>query len=156
MFDNYVAYIAQMDKYRVVIRADGTGSRQQRASQVSALKRAVEKMNGYKLERTSINYSEGHGFLSRTEVWYRVIRPGQTWEVWEFSSDHQFSARHGVVSIRGGYASERDARDDMSQLCTRENERRAAFKAQHGYADPFPRTYSVRPVSLNRRKTWKR
>jgi hypothetical protein len=70
--ETHTAYVSLADSLRVVIRADGTGSRRQRASQVAALKRAIEKRHGCKLTHDHVNYSETVGFLSRTEVWYRL------------------------------------------------------------------------------------
>jgi len=71
-YKTHTAYISLADPWRVVIRADSTGNRRQRASQVAALKRAVEKRHGCKLTLDHVNYSETVGFLSRTEVWYRL------------------------------------------------------------------------------------
>jgi hypothetical protein len=70
-YETYSAYISQVDPYRVVIRADGTGNRRIRAAEVSGLKRAIEKRHWCTLVRSHTNYSETSGFLSRTEVWYK-------------------------------------------------------------------------------------
>lgn len=54
------------------LRCDSTSDRKSRANSVNALKRAIERHYGVKLERLRVTYSETYGFLSRTEIRYRV------------------------------------------------------------------------------------
>ena len=56
----------------VSLRSDSTRDRKYRSSAVTALKLAIERHYGVRLEKAGVSYSETHGFLSRTEVRYRV------------------------------------------------------------------------------------
>lgn len=98
-YDHYSAWIHQVDSWRVVIRAVGTSGRRQRASQVSALKRRIEKEHGCTLTYDHVNYSDCEGFLSRTEVWYRLSDPDARWEVREFSNAFEYRKRGGLVCV---------------------------------------------------------
>lgn len=59
-------------EFPLVLRCDSTRDRKSRANSVNALKRAIERHYGVKLERLRVTYSETYGFLSRTEIRYRV------------------------------------------------------------------------------------
>lgn len=96
---NCEAYVQQVDSWRVVIRADGTGDRRQRAAQISALRRNIERRHGCKLTYDHTNYSETAGFKSRTEIWYRIPDLDAKFEAREFSNDPEFKNRGGLVCI---------------------------------------------------------
>lgn len=93
------AYISLVDSWRVVIRADGTGNRRQRASQIGALKRALEQRHRCSLTYDHVNYSEATGFLSCTEVWYKLADPDAKFEAREFGSISDFPRTHGLACI---------------------------------------------------------
>lgn len=61
----------------VVLRCDNTANRYSRANSVNALKRAIERTYGAKLEAVRVSYDETYGFLPRTEIRYRVRRAEQ-------------------------------------------------------------------------------
>ena len=56
----------------------GEVKRRPRAGEISALKRAVESVTGYRLTLVSKSYSEAHGFMHASYFTYNVSRLGAT------------------------------------------------------------------------------
>lgn len=56
----------------LVLRCDNTRDRKSRGKSIGSLKLAIERHYRVKLTKISTSYSETYGFLSRTEIRYRI------------------------------------------------------------------------------------
>jgi hypothetical protein len=85
-YANYAAWVVADDPAtalatwpRVTLQATNTAgrngpTRRQRASQINALKRAIERVTGFTLTLTGRAYSETFGFMHASYFTYRIDR----------------------------------------------------------------------------------
>lgn len=59
---------------RITLQANSTSYRPSRASQINALKRAIEFLFAVRLILESKSYSEAHGFMNASYFTYRIER----------------------------------------------------------------------------------